>query len=930
MSSSTEFESTSDPVSSSPGLLVVEGGGGSFEHPLTAATTAMLNINGASDESPGGGFNVFYDIYGKNLQGGGGELLKSDHRGGDIWSPVQQQPKLSNSSPDMTEVFVTASSPLNPKLTSVLRSNPKLKLNNGHNASNTDGGVIVVKQEDLHQPHSPSSPSSRLNGILGVATTDADGYPAFATLNPSHYDYSGGGGVISQQQFSLRTASSLVGGYSTEPYYRDYFPPDYVPSNATRVISGYDGPTGVESYRATIVGGPYKNPVTIDVNSPDSGIGAESITPRDHSTAQPGFDYNEMVGQGLMGEMSGASSNAGSATGRSTPASTPNQKATRPWHEFGRTSETDKIQIPKLFLNCGFRYYLESPISTSQRREDDRITYINKGQFYGITLDFLPDQEKPLKSQTVKSVVMLVFREEKSPEDEIKAWQFWHSRQHSVKQRILDADTKNSVGLVGCIDEVAHNAIAVYWNPLESSAKINVAVQCLSTDFSSQKGVKGLPLHLQIDTYDDPRDPNCPIYHRGYSQIKVFCDKKGAERKTRDEERRAAKRKLTATGRKKLDELYHTATERTEFYAMSDLAKPPVLFSPAEDLDKVNLTPLAEFHGYYGGGGGGGGGSAGGNSDPGSDSPNINSNPNVPNNAHHHHHHHRPPGGGSSSNRSSPSPRPVPLKFHHNFPLESPPPPTPPPQPTQQPSIIVRTPIKQEKNQLHLSMTLTNGGNKDSSSNNSSTSILLDPHNPHDLDHHHHQHLQQQQHHHHHHQLQQHDHHDPLGQQDNSGDPDLIIPMKRLRSSMPPSSERLMIYVRQEGEDVFTPVHLAPPTTLGLLAALEDKFKISMGSVKNLLRRSGKGVVAKVDDEMLKHYCHEDTFLLEVKASENEDAFDVTLAELCMEMVVDDQQQQVHDHNVMGHGGGGGGGAGGDDDGSSAGLMILPTQGIHE
>jgi hypothetical protein len=64
---------------------------------------------------------------------------------------------------------------------------------------------------------------------------------------------------------------------------------------------------------------------------------------------EQGFDYNEMVGQSLMGEMSGGSSNAGSATGRSTPASTPSQqKATRPWHEFGRTSETDKIQIPKL------------------------------------------------------------------------------------------------------------------------------------------------------------------------------------------------------------------------------------------------------------------------------------------------------------------------------------------------------------------------------------------------------------------------------------------------------------------------------------------------------------------------------------------------------------------------------------------------------
>lgn len=33
-------------------------------------------------------------------------------------------------------------------------------------------------------------------------------------------------------------------------------------------------------------------------------------------------------------------------------------------------------------------------------------------------------------------------------------------------------DTKNSVGLAGCIEEVSHNAIAVYWNPLESSAKV--------------------------------------------------------------------------------------------------------------------------------------------------------------------------------------------------------------------------------------------------------------------------------------------------------------------------------------------------------------------------------------------------------------------------------------------------------------------------
>jgi hypothetical protein len=72
----------------------------------------------------------------------------------------------------------------------------------------------------------------------------------------------------------------------------------------------------------------------------------------------------------------------------------------------------------------------------------------------------------------------------------------------------------------------------------------------------------------------------------------------GAERKTRDEERRAAKRKMTASGRKKMDELYHPATERSEFYSMSDLTKPPVLFTPAEDIDKVSWVRLVSCHIY--------------------------------------------------------------------------------------------------------------------------------------------------------------------------------------------------------------------------------------------------------------------------------------------------------------------------------------------
>ena len=36
---------------------------------------------------------------------------------------------------------------------------------------------------------------------------------------------------------------------------------------------------------------------------------------------------------------------------------------------------------------------------------------------------------------------------------------------------------------------------------------------------------QGLPLHIQIDTYEDYRDPNAPVSHRAYCQVKSFCDK---------------------------------------------------------------------------------------------------------------------------------------------------------------------------------------------------------------------------------------------------------------------------------------------------------------------------------------------------------------------------------------------------------------------
>lgn len=49
-------------------------------------------------------------------------------------------------------------------------------------------------------------------------------------------------------------------------------------------------------------------------------------------------------------------------------------------------------------------------------------------------------------------------------------------------------------------------------------------------------------------------------------------------------------------------------------------------------------------------------------------------------------------------------------------------------------------------------------------------------------------------------------------------------PMKRSKI-IPSLNERVMLYVRQENEDVYTPLHVAPPTTQGLLNAVSRKIQ---------------------------------------------------------------------------------------------------------
>ncbi|MGH0149553.1 UNVERIFIED_CONTAM: hypothetical protein FKN15_015510 [Acipenser sinensis] len=77
------------------------------------------------------------------------------------------------------------------------------------------------------------------------------------------------------------------------------------------------------------------------------------------------------------------------------------------------------------------------------------------------------------KNEADQSVVMVVFGEEKCRDDQLKHWKYWHSRQHTAKQRCVDiADYKESFNTISNIEEISYNAISFTWD-IHDEAKVS-------------------------------------------------------------------------------------------------------------------------------------------------------------------------------------------------------------------------------------------------------------------------------------------------------------------------------------------------------------------------------------------------------------------------------------------------------------------------
>ena len=61
-----------------------------------------------------------------------------------------------------------------------------------------------------------------------------------------------------------------------------------------------------------------------------------------------------------------------------------------------------------------------------------------------------------------------------------------------------------------------------------------------------------------------------------------------------------------------------------------------------------------------------------------------------------------------------------------------------------------------------------------------------------------------------------------------------------------------------------TTLNISRSLNFPLFAAIENKYKINATNIRFLYRKNKDGIVAKVDDDMLRHYCNEDVFLMQV------------------------------------------------------------------
>ncbi|KAF9129459.1 grainyhead-like [Mortierella sp. 14UC] len=188
--------------------------------------------------------------------------------------------------------------------------------------------------------------------------------------------------------------------------------------------------------------------------------------------------------------------------------------------------------------NLRFKITLEAQTAAMQRQDETPVTYLNKGQFYTVVLE---DTEE--FDGDITSVIKVTFHDGSHRRLAARYWSFWLSQQSNPKiARALDIEKASSSGMME-VQSKTFDRISFKWNG-KAGAKLMVRFNCLSTDFSRIKGVKGIPLRVHMDTMTRDNSSEARVgeqnMERSFAKIKLFRDK-GAERKNKDDHKHLEK-----------------------------------------------------------------------------------------------------------------------------------------------------------------------------------------------------------------------------------------------------------------------------------------------------------------------------------------------------------------------------------------------------
>ena len=233
-----------------------------------------------------------------------------------------------------------------------------------------------------------------------------------------------------------------------------------------------------------------------------------------------------------------------------------------------------------------FEFILNALTASSARINEETTTYLNQGQPYEIKCRVHRLSPGASLPTVYRSVLRLCFWEKSLQAQERELMQKWLTEYQLGT--LFDLDMNVTYGVLSIIrSRQIPNAVEIVWEG--SNTTLSVRFKCTSTDFAHKRhgGEKGIPLRIQLDTYQESELDDLRHLHSCCCKVQLFR-LKGAQRKYKADQLRMDK--LDHDQRRR----YQTTSEYTalkacrisSLYSMKLLS----LSYPPDDLSDVYTT----------------------------------------------------------------------------------------------------------------------------------------------------------------------------------------------------------------------------------------------------------------------------------------------------------------------------------------------------